>query len=104
MDIPSTTLRWFINDDIIASYPYDPSHQFPYDDNIASPPWRDVVMIQIVNASFSNNSRDRGNFQSTLTANLSAVRELGGENITCGSTGTKSNTIEFNFNFKGIAI
>ena len=60
-----------------------------------------MVMIQIVEASYSDSSRDRANFYSTLTANLSTVRELGGENVTCGSTGTRSNTIEFNFNFKG---
>ena len=104
VDIPSTTLRWFINDDIIASYPYDSNHQFPKDHTITtmSSPWRDVVMIQIVEASYNDNNHDRGNFQSTLTTNLSAVRELGGENVTCGSAGTKSNTIELNFNFKGI--
>ena len=60
-----------------------------------------MVMIQIVNASYSDSSRDRGSFQSTLTANLSAVKELGGENVTCGSPGTKNNAIEFNLNFKG---
>ena len=99
--LPSTTLRWFINDDIIASYPYHPNHQFPYNEILTSSPWTDVVIIQIVEASWSDSSLDRANFYSTLTANLSAVRELGGENVTCGSTGTRSNTIELNFNFKG---
>ena len=100
VDLPSTTLRWFINDDIIASYPHDPDHQFPYDDTIVSPPWTDVMMIQIVNASLSNSSRDRANFYSTLTTNLSAIVLLGGNNISCGSLGIKS-AVAINFQYIG---
>ena len=100
VDLPSTTLRWFINDDIIAAYPYDPDHQFPYNETLVSSPWREVVMIQIMNASYSVSNRDRGNFYSTLTANLSALVILGGNDISCGSTGTKS-AIALNFQYIG---
>ena len=98
VDLPSTTLRWFINDDIIAAYPYDPDNQFPYNETLASSPWTDVVMIQIVEASYSDSSRDRANFYSTLTANLSALVMLGGNSISCGSIGTRSTTgIDFQY-------
>ena len=98
MDLPSTTLRWFINDDVIASYPFIPTHQFPYDETQVSPNLTDVVTIQIVEASYSDSSLDRANFYSTLTANLSAIVILGGNNISCGSPGTRSTTgIDFQY-------
>ena len=49
-------------------------------------------MILIVEASYSDSSRDGANFYSTLTANLSALVILGGNNISCGSYGTGSTT------------
>ena len=90
-DLPSTTLRWFINDDIIASYPYDPSHEFPR--NIQSMSTHRVT-IRILQASFNASSMDTANFYSTLSGNLSVIREMGGHNISCGSTGTKSNNFD----------
>ena len=57
-------------------------------------------MIQIMNASYSESNRDSGNFYSTLTANLSALVILGGNDISCGSTGTKS-AIALNFQYIG---
>ena len=48
------------------------------------------MTIQILNASYSDSSRDRANFYSTLTTNLSALVILGGNKISCGSLGTKS--------------
>ena len=55
-------------------------------------------MIQIVNASYNENDRDRANFYSTLTANSSALVILGGNNISCGSLGTRSTTgIDFQY-------
>ena len=98
VDLPSTTLRWFINDDVIAAYPYDPNHQFPYNETLASSPWRDVVMILIVNGSYSDATFDRANFYSTLTANLSAIKMFRGNNIRCGSLATKNSTgIDFQY-------
>ena len=98
MALPSTTLRWFINDDIIAAYPYDPNHQFPYNETEVLHNLTDVVAIQIVEASYSENNLDRANFYSTLTANLSALVMLGGNNISCGSPGTRSTTgIDFQY-------
>ena len=88
-DLPSTTLRWFINDDIIASYPYDPSHQFPRNISMLT----HGVTIHILQASFSNSSMDTANFNSTLSGSLSVIREMGGHNISCGSAGTKSNSV-----------
>ena len=90
-DLPSTTLRWFINDDIIASYPYDPNHQFPR--NIQSMSTHGVI-IHILQAYFSASSMDRASFHSTLSGNLSVIREMGGHSISCGSTGTKSNNVD----------
>ena len=60
-----------------------------------------MVMIQIVEASYSDSSRDRANFYSTLTANLSALVMLGGNNISCGSPGTRSNTVAIDFQYTG---
>ena len=37
---------------------------------------------------------DRANFHSTLSGNLSVIREMGGHSISCGSTGTKSNNVD----------
>ena len=104
VDLPSTTLRWFIDDIIITAYPYDPvNHQFPYNETLILSSWTDVVTIQIVEASYSDNTLDRANFYSTLTANLSAIVKLGGNNISCGSTGTKSAVIAINdFDYIGI--
>ena len=97
VDLPSTTLRWFINDDVIASYPYIPTHQFPYNETLVSSPWTGVVIIQIVEASYSENSLDRVNFYSTLTTtNLSALAMLGGNNFSCGSPGTTTG-IDFQY-------
>ena len=92
-DLPSTTLRWFINDDIIAAYPYDPraSDQFPQ--NIQSMSTYGVT-IRILEASLNTSSMDRASFHSTLSGNLSVIREMGGHNISCGSTGTKSNSVD----------
>ena len=90
-DLPSTTLRWFINDDIIAAYPYDPSDQFPQ--NIQSMSTYGVT-IRILEASLNASSMDRASFHSTLSGNLSVIREMGGHNISCGSTGTKSNSVD----------
>ena len=58
-------------------------------------------MIQIVNASYNENDRDRANFYSTLTTNLSALVMLGGNNISCGSLGTGSNNIAINLKYIG---
>ena len=101
MDLPGLTLRWFINDDIIAAYPYDPYHLFPYNEIQASSPWTDVLMIQIVEASYSDSSHDRVNFYSTLTTNLSALVIFGGNNISCGSLGTRSTTVAIDFQYIG---
>ena len=92
-DLPSTTLRWFINDDIIASYPYDPSHQFPYDFTPSQSMWTHEVTICILQASFSASSMDRANFHSTLSGHLSMIREMGGHSVSCGSAGTRSNSV-----------
>ena len=100
VDLPSTTLRWFINDDVIAHYAYDPNHRFPNDDAIVSTNQTDVVTIEIVEASYSDSSLDRANFYSTLTTNLSAIKVLGGSSISCGSLGTKSTT-GINFQYRG---
>ena len=102
IDLPSTTLRWFINDDIIASYPYDPSHQFPRDIQSMS---THGVTIRILQASFSASSMDTANFHSTLSGNLSVIREMGGHSISCGSTGTKSNAVNLDsVHIRGIGI
>ena len=60
-----------------------------------------MVMIQIVEASYSENDRDRANFYSTLTTNLSALVMLGGNNISCGSLGSTSNIAAIDFQYIG---
>ena len=59
------------------------------------------MIIQIVEASYSGNSLDRASFYSTLTTNLSALVMLGGNNISCGSPGTKSNIAAIDFRYIG---
>ena len=99
MDLSSTVLRWFLNDDLFAIYPLL-SHMYPYrvhPENMTFSTLLGGVDIQILSASLNENNRDSANFLSNMTVyNISALKSAGISSISCGSLGRRTSVgIEF---------
>ena len=91
MDFPSTTLRFFFNNDYdIAAYTLT-SEDVRYPISVPSTSQLDDVEILILNASFNSNNRFLANFLSSMTVNISALRVAGITSVGCGDFGGKSN-------------
>lgn len=83
MDFPTTTLRWFFNDVLIATYPFHPMDQYPR--NLTSTFPIDGVEIQIISASLnSSGSVTSTSYLSSLRANISALQEARISSVSCG--------------------
>ncbi len=86
MDITAGSFRWYFNDESVALYIYEEDDEYPLNVTLSTP--IPGVMIQIVQASLDATSFS---YNSTMTANLSVLIQVGVSNISCGS---RSNTID----------
>lgn len=101
MDLPSTSLRWFLNGDEFARYTFARNHLYPRNvepENATYNMLIGVVNIQILEASVNENNADEANFLSILTINTTAANIAGSFVIQCGSLAvmesfTVSNTL-----------
>jgi hypothetical protein len=95
VDFPSVLL-WFLNDEAIAQYTFPlvgDMDEYPFHPTMSAQ-FTSLLEIIIVEASQSNNGH---HFLSTMRTNLSALREAGVTNVSCGNVGTKE-TYALNFN------
>ncbi len=88
VDITAVNLRWYFNDESVALYTYEEDDEYPLNVTLSTP--IPGVMIQIVQASVDATSVS---YNSTMTANLSALIQEGVSNISCGSITSRSNEI-----------
>ena len=89
MDIVTYNIRWYFNDESVALYLYEEDDEYPLNVTLSTP--IPGVMIQIVQASLDATSFS---YNSTMTANLSALIQEGVSNISCGSRTSRSKTID----------
>ena len=97
-NLPSVVFSWFFDDNIVADYRFRPNNKIAYP--LLLQPLSSIAgldAVEILNASFGD-TRDDGNFESVLRADLSLLKEAGVTNINCGSFGTMSNEA-FTLNF-----
>jgi hypothetical protein len=95
VDFPSV-LVWFLNDEAVAQYTFPlvgDMDEYPFRPTLSAQ-FASLLVIEIVEASQSNSGH---HFSSTMRTNLSALREAGVMNISCGNVGTKE-TYALNFN------
>ena len=92
-DLPGSSLRWFFDYKNLLTYSYQQTHQYPLTvpSHVAG-----VLTFEIADASVSENNPDQFNFVAILRANISTTRLTGVTQISCGSFGTRSNTISLN--------
>jgi hypothetical protein len=94
VDFPSV-LVWFLNDEAVAQYTFPlvgDMDEYPFHPTLSAQ-FTSLLEIVIVEASQSNSGH---HFSSTMRTNLSALREAGVMNISCGNVGTKD-TYALNF-------
>ena len=102
-NLPGNTLLWFFDERAVISYTLLNVGDDQYPLMLSSPPELvDVVSFEILEASISENVANT-NFISTMTANLSSLREAGVTNITCGNRVTRSNGYLLDFDI-GITV
>ena len=93
-NLQSSILRWFINDEVFATYAISPNHQYPLSlmpENETYSALLGGVDIQIVTASSNEDQPDIiTSIQSTMTVNISALQVSGVTNVSCGLTNTRS--------------
>ena len=100
MELPSTVLRWFFDDDPFAFYTFGLDDNFPIhvDPQLNIPGGN--VDIKVVMATPNENDQDIFSFLSTMKVNLSAVKRAGKSTISCGLFNpSRRGIISVNFNF-----
>ncbi len=101
IDLPSTTLRWFISGELIATYAFIPNVEYPVTVEVENATLNTLagsdVDIQILEASLNEDDPDIASFISIMTVNTSA---LGSAIIGCGIFSTMS-TLTLNYTRKG---
>ena len=77
VNFPSTTIRWFLNEDVIAIYPIYPADEYPLK-IMTTPPDVDVYIQE------ANSRNGLSSFLSFITVNISALRSAMIDFISCG--------------------
>ncbi len=88
-----TTLRWFFNDELFATYAYIPTHEYPFTLLPGNATYNALVGgvdIQILEASPNEDNPDSATYLSTMTMNVSALQGAGVSTVSCGSFTRKS--------------
>ena len=87
INLPSTTLRWFFNNEQFAQYPLTPGDTYPMviqPTNTTLSGLVGDVAIQILEATNREDNPDVASFLSTMTVNISALKEAGVTEVSCG--------------------
>ena len=95
VDLPTNVLRWFVNDDLFASYDVIPSDVYPLTVELTNTTYNDLVGgvdVQILAASLNEDDQSFASFLSTMTANISALQDVGVTNVSCGRFGRLTRT------------
>lgn len=95
-EFPETSLRWVLDDDIIAVYLFGTTVHFPYTVALTTP--MQGVVVEVVTATIARSI----DFLSTLTASWDALLQLQGQSLTCGGLFSRSNSIRIDFQVRGI--
>ncbi len=98
-----TTLRWFFNDDLFATYAYIPTPEYPFTVLPGNATYNALVGsvdIQILEVSLNEDDPDMASFLSTMTVNISALQGAGVSTVSCGGFSQRSN-IDIAFNSSG---
>ena len=84
-DLPSTNLRWFLNDDLFAIYTTGQSDSIINPENITYSTLVGGVNIQILRANPNENDPDIVSFRSSIMFNnISKLQVAGISEISCG--------------------
>ena len=82
-----TVLRWFVSDDLFATYDVIPSDLYPLTVEPVNATYNALVggvNVQILAASLNEDNQDFASFLSTMTVNISALQDAGVTNVSCG--------------------
>ena len=82
-----TVLRWFVNDDLFASYDLIPSDMYPLTVEPVNATYNALVGgadVQILAASLNEENQNFASFLSTMTVNISALQDAGVSHVSCG--------------------
>ena len=87
MSLQVSVLRWFFNNEVFSSYPYDPSDQYPLTVNAINEAYN--TLVGGVNTTITSASLDSNNDLNSLSImtvnNISALQRAGVLSVSCGS-------------------
>ena len=96
VDLPSTVLRWFFNDELFALHSFVPSDSYPIAAQLIVNMDLNIqlgdVDIKIEEASQPDLTVEVANFLSTMKLNISALQVRRVANVSCGSTEVRIST------------
>ena len=94
VNLPSTTLRWFFDNDLFAVYPFSRTASYPLTVEPLNATYSSLVGgvgVQVMEASLNEDNTDMASFISTMTANISALQGAGVSAVSCGSIAIRNN-------------
>ena len=87
--IPGSVFRWFFGEERNIFYFFNPSDIYPFQLPVPSD-LTDIIMVQITEASLNGTG---ANFVSIMNVNVSALRNNGVTEISCGDINSRSNQV-----------